>query len=186
MPVKGQKIRQPVRKPRGAPIPLELVRDVLESMPDIVKDYTHSIAKLEGGRGKPALIENRAELLTAIRDYMQDIVDEGGRYRRPPTMTGLGLYMGFHSRSWHEKYSVNPEYADIISHMKMFVAGWRADQVMIPRDGTNPAGIMFMMNRADLREQQANEMKTINSTDKRPADVDNLINDLWLEHKPDD
>lgn len=160
------------------------VRTVATS--EAVDLYTHSITKLQGSRGRSAHIGTRDELIEGIKAYFGSLIGSDGRYLRGPTLLGLGLHLGFSSRSWHERYARKDEFADIIEHVRNFILEWKMSKVMVPTGGVNPAGIMFLMNRDDAREAAKGTTDDGgDQKDTRPRDVAALIDEVWKKAVPD-
>lgn len=149
--------------------------------------YTNSIERLRGSRGgRPPLIGTEEELTEEINSYLQSIRDEDDKYFRAPSLTGLGLHLGYHTRSWHEGVAASsPVLSAVLSHYRMWLDEWRTSHMILPTDGVNPAGLMFLMNRRD-RQQEVREMKDVtpaDQTDNRPVDAVKMIEDMWKKHE---
>lgn len=156
--------------------------EVLPSKPKTIADYyIHSISKSRGDRGRPRRYKNKEELISGIQAYFDDITNHDGSYNRPPTWTGLGLHLGFASKTWDDNYRDTDEFGYVIRQTRLLIDTWRKEQAAVPAKGVNPAGIMFLMNREDEQARAYDNMKDVTPTDadSRPADVAMIVDEVW-------
>ena len=155
--------------------------EVMAPRPQTIADhFTHSVKRAKRGRGN-RLYQTKEELTDAIKEYFTSLVNEDGTYNRPPTWTGLGLFLGFSTKAWADKYRDHDEFRDVISQTRMMIDTWREEQAMLPSKGVYPAGIMFLMNREAEQARAYQEMKDVTPTiqDKRPKEAALLIDEVW-------
>ena len=168
---------------RGNPA-LKLVEG--EIIPPKVLDgqvYRQSVAKLVGVGGRPSRYQNKKELIADVAAYLDSLQKSDGTYLAAPSMSGLGVWLGYASTSWHRDAPCQ----DMIQHIKFFIKAWRENKIVLPHGGVNPAALMFLINRDDriAAEQKQNEERPLALGDTRPDDVAAVIDDVWSTTKGD-
>lgn len=104
------------------------------------------------GAGRPPRYRSRAELKEKIEAYFKDcegepvedpetgrpMIDKRGNQvyagRRPPTVTGLALALGFATRKSLLEYEAKPQFADLITRAKSRIEMY-AEERLYDRDG---------------------------------------------------
>ena len=105
------------------------------------------------GPGQPRKYEDPKTMEKAIELYFETITDDEGKYKEPPTVTGLAIALGFESRQSMYDYEKNGEYSYIIKRAKL-----RIEQFVETRMyGNSPTGAIFVLKNmgwSDKTEQE--------------------------------
>jgi hypothetical protein len=72
--------------------------------------------------GRPPKYDNPDELANKINEYFESLLnEEGDDFEKRPTVSGLGLYLGFMSRSNFDEYAKKEDFKYIIKRAKYLV-----------------------------------------------------------------
>lgn len=119
--------------------------------------------------GRPPKYRNAEEIEEKIEAYFQEcegtpLLDDAGsvqtdRYgapiiigRKPPTMTGLALALGFSSRQSLLNYQGKKQFVDTITRAKSFIEAY-AEERLFDRDGVQGAKFSLINNFKGWREK---------------------------------
>jgi len=81
--------------------------------------------------GRPPKYENVQELEDKINEYFESLLTEdGSEFEKRPTVSGLGLYLGFMSRANFDKYAENEEFRYCIKRAKYLVESSYEEMLM--------------------------------------------------------
>lgn len=129
------------------------------------------------GRGRAAY-PTAEHLKAGINSYFEQLTDEDGKFRRPPSWLSLGMHLGFVSKSWDRHYKGTEEFGAIIEYTRNFIDHWRIEQLCVPSKGVYPQGLMFLITRDDNKEAvEGGALPT--GEDKRPKEAQALIEEVW-------
>lgn len=123
--------------------------------------------------GRPPKFKSVAEMQQKIDDYFEDcegkplLDDDDGpmlnKYgeviyvgRHPPTVTGLALALGFHSRQSLLDYQGKKEFLDTITRAKMRIEAY-AEERLYDRDGQRGAEFSLKYNFRWAQENQSEQ-----------------------------
>ena len=134
--------------------------------------------------GRPRRYDSPEALRRGIISYLESLQANDGSWIKPPTLSGAGVYLGFTSRCWHQRYSKQEAFKPLIDWLKFFVEAWREEQVVMPAKGVHAQGLMFLMNRLDAAER-ARSLTADQSGADRPADAKALIDQTWRNAEDD-
>jgi hypothetical protein len=112
---------------------------------------------LEGNSCHHKIIESREELIEAVLEYFTKCDTEG----KAPTMTGLGLALGFKSRNTIINYAKTDGYEfahDVIAYARMQIEAYLEQRLLDPKNA-NVAGVIFnLKNNFNWTDKQEIKM----------------------------
>ena len=135
------------------------------------------ITPIKGGRkGRPPKYENVEEIKGLINEYFTEcngkvLVDDKNKPiinpkthkpilydRKPPTVTGLALALGFNSRQSLLNYQAKPAFMDTITRAKTMIEEY-CEKRLFDRDGVNGAKFNLINNFNGWKEKQEMKME---------------------------
>lgn len=131
--------------------------------------------------GRPPKYKNKEEIEEKIREYFEKcegeilknedgsiVYDKYGQpviiKRRPPTVTGLALALGFNTRQALLNYQGKKEFVDTITCAKSYVEKY-VEERLFDRDGVNGAKFSLINNFKGWSEHQKAEDHTLEDND---------------------
>lgn len=81
--------------------------------------------------GRPPKYKNVKELENKINEYFESLLNEDGdEFEKRPTVSGLGLYLGFMSRANFDQYAEKEEFKYCIKRAKYLVESSYEEMLM--------------------------------------------------------
>jgi hypothetical protein len=106
--------------------------------------------------GRPRTIEDPDEFKARAEAYFAETEASG----KPPTITGLALYVGLTDRSRLHEYEMRPEFSHAVKAAKARVEAWHEARL----SGQNVAGSIFWLKNygwRDTQEVNVNAARTV-------------------------
>lgn len=142
--------------------------------------------------GRPPKYKTVEELQNKIDDYFKScdgemlkdsednpVYDKFGNpvfiHVKPPTVTGLALFLGFTSRQALLNYQAKPRFVDTITRAKSFVEAY-AEGRLFDKDGCNGAKFSLANNFKGWREHpETNDTDALDRLDKIMDSLDGVM-----------
>ena len=100
------------------------------------------------GGHRPAMFDNVEELQKKIKEYYKTIHEDG----RPPSITGLALFLGFESRQSFYAYEQKPTFGYTIKKARLAIESFYEESLT---NGRNAAGPIFALKNFGWRDEQS-------------------------------
>jgi hypothetical protein len=111
--------------------------------------------------GRPLIIETPEEMADRVDAYMSECEEA----ERPPTLSGLALFLGFADRQSLFDYEGRDEFSCAIKKARAFISRHHEERL----SGNNPTGSIFWLKNAGWRDSR--EVDVTTGGDKLPGSI---------------
>lgn len=102
-------------------------------------------------RGQPPKYKDKASFQKKIDEYFDSITDDKGNYLRPPTVSGMAIYLGFVDRRSMYHYRDKDEFYGAVKRAIGMVEAYNEEQTA---KGSRCAGNIFILKNFDWTDRQ--------------------------------
>ena len=107
--------------------------------------------KDKASRGQPPKYKDRESFQKKIDEYFASITDKDGEYKKPPTVSGMAIYLGFVDRRSMYHYRDKDEF---YSSVKRAIARVEAYSEEKAAGGSRCAGNIFILKNFGWTDRQ--------------------------------
>jgi len=102
-------------------------------------------------RGQPPKYKDKAAFQKKIDEYFASITDDKGEYKRPPTVSGMAIFLGFVDRRSMYHYRDKDEFYGSVKRAIGMVEAYNEEQTA---KGSRCAGNIFILKNFDWTDRQ--------------------------------
>jgi len=126
--------------------------------------------------GRPAKYSDKDELEKEIADYFStcgwvNIEGTDEVKFKPPTISGMALYLGFATRQSMYEYKEKPEFTYIIKKATSLIESYHEESLA----GKNPTGHIFVLKNLGWLDKTDVDLKTSVDTEQQRKDIMQIL-----------